>query len=184
MAIKGFNVGGSVNRYDFDSLENVTGAAAYDVANNLTTASAGQSVLDAAQGKVLGDRLASIGSVTTGTISLTECASSAWATEGSITLTKGYYIVFFGNTWPTTPVTGKRHSLVVSSSSGTSAVVAQAAQRTSAVGVSNAASTSSAYGSFGYNVSASSQTLYLRVWQNSGSAITPTEGSLYAVRIA
>lgn len=161
-------------------LSNIGPAAAYDVANNLTTAAAGSYVLDAAQGKVLGDRLASIGSVTTGTVNLTECANSGWETEGNITLQKGYYIIFFSLYFSASnTLAGRRHAVITASSSSSTAVSVTAAARDDAV----AGAASSAIGSTGYNATAQT-TLYLRMWQNSGSDITPSGGELYAVKLA
>lgn len=77
---------------DIDALETIAAglgaAATKGVANNLTTETAGTDVLDAAQGKALGDRLTTAeGDITTLNDGYTNITRR---TDGTITLTTGY----------------------------------------------------------------------------------------------
>lgn len=75
-------------------------AATYDVANNLTTATAGSKVLDAAQGKALGDRMTTAeGNITTldgSTAKLFAGAAGLWLGK----LTTSNEIAFYNGAYP------------------------------------------------------------------------------------
>ena len=187
MAINGFKADGTTYRYNAEALDGyapiedgsitIEKLANGAVANNLTTATAGEAVLDAHQGKVLKDTIDNIGVFTYGTISLTESANTTYATQGTITLQPGVYIIYFSVDWGGS-VSGKFCAVLTTGANTATKVNAYSVDREYAVsGV-----TTSSIGSTVKNVEAQS-TYYLRTWQNSGNSVTPTSASITAVRI-
>lgn len=178
MAVKGFNVGGSINRYDFGSLDNVTGAAGYSVANNLTTAASGSAVLDAHQGKVLSDTLSAMNVLTSNTEATVSVTDSTWTTIGSISHGKGLYLIIATCSFASRSSNGMRWALVTASNGSATAAETSLAKTDNPV---------AGYGCrinlFGVINATASGAWFLRAFQTSGVSLDTT-GDIKIVKLS
>lgn len=189
---------------DIDALEATTAtlgtAATYGVANDLTTAAAGSAVLDAAQGKALGDRLTTaegdvsalagrmtdaeeaidaIGTVSEGIMSeATETTSATYKAVASVAHGAGMYLV-------------TTSAAFANNSSGIRIAIVTASASSNTVISELATATSPALNGYWTRLShtfairaASAGTWYLKVYQNSGGALNCTTGAIQAIKLS
>lgn len=163
MSIKGFNVNGSVEQYDFGSLDNTAGAVTSEMLDS-TLSSAIESI-------------STIGTRTTAGGSAVSVSTETWTDLANISHDAGTFLVIAHAQFAVNS-TGNRF-MRLTDSSGSSQVVDASAQDTRA-----AISGANTQMHNAYTVTASSSgTWYLTGYQNSGSTLT-TYGYIQLIQLA